>query len=559
MKLTKFSIKNFRSITDASEINLNAYSVLVGRNNEGKTTVLLGLKMAMDALRRHSRGQSRIFIGRENRYDWERDFPISLQNKARIKKETVFRLYFLLDDAEQLEFKREIKSSSNGDLCIEIIFDNKNEPKFIVPKRGSTALTKKSENISKYIAERIQFTYIPAVRTEQAAISAINEMIVEELSKLENEKAYREAFEVILSLQEPVLNRLSQTIETSLQKFLPNIKEVSLGISVYERRSRLRSDYHIEIDDGNKTDIKFKGDGVKSLAAVGMLKDRQKIHNGASIIAIEEPESHLHPSAMHTLKYALEELSLDNQLIISTHNPIFVHKERITNNILVSSNKVKVVRKIKEIRECLGVRTSDNLMNANKIILVEGESDKKIISKLLHEKSPRIYKMIKDGDLTIFSLDGASKLSYYLKLFEDQLCSCFVILDSDREAKFQVTKHLESKELDQKSYCHLIAKGLIESEIENLIKLDFYKDIIYRKFGIDIRSTDFTKKRNKWSDSLTEVLNNLGKNITLIDLDDMKKSIAEKVEKEGIYENIYPHNVELINVLVAQIENYFIK
>ena len=44
MKLTKFTIKNFRSITDGGQINLKDQSVLVGRNNVGKTTVLLALR-----------------------------------------------------------------------------------------------------------------------------------------------------------------------------------------------------------------------------------------------------------------------------------------------------------------------------------------------------------------------------------------------------------------------------------------------------------------------------------------------------------------------------------
>ncbi|WP_411686751.1 AAA family ATPase [Acinetobacter indicus] len=48
MKLTKFTIKNFRSITDGSEIHFGNYSVLVGKNNEGKTTVLMALRLAMD-------------------------------------------------------------------------------------------------------------------------------------------------------------------------------------------------------------------------------------------------------------------------------------------------------------------------------------------------------------------------------------------------------------------------------------------------------------------------------------------------------------------------------
>ena len=47
--------------------------------------------------------------------------------------------------------------------------------------------------------------------------------------------------------------------------------------------------FDIIIDDGSPTSIAFKGDGVKSLAALGLLKDRKK-RSGSSIIAIEEPE-----------------------------------------------------------------------------------------------------------------------------------------------------------------------------------------------------------------------------------------------------------------------------
>ncbi|NCI79372.1 ATP-dependent nuclease [Acinetobacter kanungonis] len=558
MKLTKFTIKNFRSITEGSEIDLTEYSVLVGRNNEGKTTVLLALKMAMDALINHGRS-IRNRSSRSVRYEWDRDFPISLQNKPRVKKETVFRLYFELDEIEQLEFKKVIKSVTNGDLCIEITFDEKSNPEFLVPKRGSSSLTKKSTIISKYIAERIQFTYIPAVRTEREAISAINEMIEEELARLENEIPYKEALNVIEGLQQPVLDRVSRTIETSLQKFLPNIKAVSLGISDYERKYRLRKDYFIEIDDGNKTNIQFKGDGVKSLAAVGLLKDRQKIHNGASIIAIEEPESHLHPSAMHSLKCALEELSTENQLIISTHNPIFVHREKLTNNILVSNNKVKSVKKIQEIRECLGVRTSDNLLHSSKIILVEGESDKIFLTKLIQEKSSKLARLVKDGDLAIVSIDGAGKLAYNLKWFIDQLCSCFVVVDNDLAAKESITKLLASKELDQKSYCHVVSLGMIESELENLLKLDFYRDIISNKFGIDLMTTQFSKKKCKWSDALTTTLQSMGKTISVNDLNDIKKNIAQKTVKYNLYENISNHNQPFVDNLVIQLERYFIK
>lgn len=561
MKLIKFDIQNFRNITNANEINFKNYSVLVGRNNEGKTTVLMALRLAMDTLKVHSLQKSKRTNNLKFRsgYDWERDFPISLQNKKRGNKNTIFKMYFELSKQEQIEFKKETGSSNNGDLCIQIIFDINNGSDISVPKKGSSALSDKSNKIAEYIAKKIQFTYIPAVRTEQEAILVINEMIEEELAKLENDDKYQEAMQVILNLQQPVLDNVAQSIQLSLHKFLPNINNVELSILTNNRRANLRKDYLIEIDDGDLTDIKFKGDGVKSLTAIGLLKDRNKIMNGASIIAIEEPESHLHPSAMHELRQAIQDLTNDSQVVVSTHNPIFVDREELVNNLLVSNNKVKTVKKIKEIRECLGIRTSDNLIHSNKMILVEGESDKKIITKIIQERSPKLARKIKEGDLTVFSLNSASKLSYHLKWFQDQLCSCFVILDKDKSGNESITRHLESKELDQRSYALITAKGLTESEIENLINIEFYKDIVLDKFCIDLLSTDFTKKKTKWSDALTEVLTQAGKSIVLKDLEDLKKSIAEKVEKVNVYEQLYIHNLSFIDGLIAQLESYFIR
>ena len=561
MKLIKFDIQNFRNITNDNEINFKNYSVLVGRNNEGKTTVLMALRLAINTLKLHSllKPKRAVTFRSRNGYDWERDFPISLQKKSRGNKNTVFKLYFKLTEDEQVEFRKETGSRNNGDLCIQITFDTNNKFEFLIPKKGSSSLSNKSNQIAEYIARKIQFTYIPAVRTEQEAVSVINEMIEEELEKLEQDNDYQQALAVIENLQQPVLDNVAQSIQISLHKFLPNINNVELSILTNNRRANLRKDYLIEIDDGDLTDIKFKGDGVKSLTAIGLLKDRNKIVNGASIIAIEEPESHLHPSAMHELRQAIQDLTKDSQVVVSTHNPIFVDREFISNNLLVSNNKVRTVKKIKEIRECLGIRTSDNLIHANKMILVEGESDKKIITKIIQERSVKLSRRIKDGDLNIFSLDSASKLSYHLKWFQDQLCSCFVILDKDQAGKESVNKHLASKELDQKSYSLVAVKGLNESELENLINIDFYSEIIVDKFGIDILSTDFTKKKSKWSDALMEILSNSGKSVCLKDLDDLKKSIAEKAEKENIYEYIYAHNKSFVDGLISQLESYFVK
>src|SRR3972149_4703482 len=105
------------------------------------------------------------------------------------------------------------------------------------------------------------------------------------------------------------------------------------------------------------------------------------------ILAIEEPESHLHPSAIHQLKSVLTEIARTNQVIMTTHCPLFVDRTSIKSNIVVHDNKAAPARNVKEIRDVLGVRASDNLQHAELILLVEGEEDRKAIRALLSHHS----------------------------------------------------------------------------------------------------------------------------------------------------------------------------
>jgi AAA15 family ATPase/GTPase len=50
MKLTHFSIRNFRSIGKAEFANLGAVAVLIGPNNEGKSNVLRALHSCLTLL-----------------------------------------------------------------------------------------------------------------------------------------------------------------------------------------------------------------------------------------------------------------------------------------------------------------------------------------------------------------------------------------------------------------------------------------------------------------------------------------------------------------------------
>lgn len=501
MRLLSFSVTNFRSITDAHKIPIGDSTVLIGRNNEGKSNVLRALSMAMKALTAHAGDDSQgAYEARDpQRYSWRRDFPISLQSRAR-GLESIFRLEFALSDDEIDEFRKEIKSNLNGTLPIEIKFGRNSVADIHVRKQGlgGSALSAKSPQVAKYVASHIDFVYIPAVRTEDEAISVVQEMLSTELAELERNDEYIAALQKITELQQPILDKVSDSIRKSLRQFLPSIKGVTVRVPQSARRVALRSQCRIEIDDGTRTLLEYKGDGVKSLAALGLLKDKKK-PDGASIVAIEEPESHLHPGAMHSLLEVIETLATNNQVVITTHCPLFVDRSSVARNILIDGNTARPAQDIASIRKLLGVRASDNLVNASHVLVVEGDEDVVALSALLPHLSQKIAKALKQHHLVLEPIHGASNLSYKLTTLANALCVTHVLLDNDEAGKKAYDKAIAEKTLRLADATFVNCKGMPLSELEDTFDREVYEDAVLGEFDVVLDDTAF-RGNAKWSD-----------------------------------------------------------
>ncbi len=210
MQLTQFSATNYRSITSAHKITFANVTILIGRNNEGKSNLLRALEAAMALLKQHAlSSQSRIrrtYTG-DAVYQWQRDFPVQFQHR-RTATQTILKLEFLLDEDECREFKEEIGSSINGSLLLEIKIGKDQEPQIRLVKSGknTTALAAKSSQIARFVANRIHFNYIPAVRTDNTTIELISGLLSQELRTLENDTRYLKALTTIADLQRPILD-----------------------------------------------------------------------------------------------------------------------------------------------------------------------------------------------------------------------------------------------------------------------------------------------------------------------------------------------------------------
>lgn len=559
MELVNFSVQNFRSITKAHKVSVSDTTILIGRNNEGKSNLLRALDVAMTSLQRHAMGQSsyrsntRYPSRRDEKiFFWDRDFPINLQER-KSGTQTIIRLEFLLDGDEIKEFKSSVKSSLNGTLPILIKIGKDSIPSIEVSKKGKgfKTLNSKSSQIANFIANKIIFNYIPAVRTDQEAIEVVARMLSQRLRVLEEDEQYLNALKTIENLQQPILNSLSARIKESLEQFLPSVNVVSIEVPDYARRSSLRRDFEIIIDDGTATSLAFKGDGVKSLAALGLLKDRART-DGASIIAIEEPESHLHPAAIHQLLNVIKSLAEENQVILSTHNPLFVDRHHIRTNIIIDKGSATPAKNIKQIRDLLGIKASDNLTNANFVLVVEGKNDAVALTALIKALSPKLKQMINSHMFIIDPIGGAGNLSYKLTLLKNSLCVYHTLLDND-DAGRKAYKFAEDELLlDIKSNTFINCNGSLSSEFEDCLNLSIYKDKINEDYGVNLDCSEFKNSR-KWSDRVEQAFRSQGKQWNKSVESRVKFTVANCV-KENPEDSLNSHKRGSIDALILSLE-----
>ena len=375
----------------------------------------------------------------------------------------------------------------------------------------------------------------------------------EELAKLEDNTDYQTAMQTIKQLQKGVYDDISNRILAPLQEFLPQLTSVEIveRSNRYPMR-RLYGDLDIMLDDGTPTSISYKGDGIKSLVSLAILKNMRPTGR-ASIIAIEEPESHLHPDAIHSLVDVINGVSENHQVVITTHNPLFVQRNAVSENVIVNEGTAKPAKSIKEIRDILGVLPEDNLINASHVLVVEGEDDKIALTKILKSLSTTLKDALNKNSFVIQPLSGASNLNYELNRLRSYVCKYFVFLDNDDAGISAGNKAIEKGLLTLADVKYTICNGSPKAEFEDCLKRDFYVEQIKQKFSVDLSLGTF-KGNKKWSDNVKDIFLSQGQQWTDTIEKKVKMIVAEAIPEENAEVVLNEHKRSSIDALVNALE-----
>jgi putative ATP-dependent endonuclease of OLD family len=539
MRLVSFSVRNYRSITMANKLPIGDMTILVGPNNQGKSNILQALVTAL----RIVTGARTFRAARAYRYDvhdtgfvWERDFPIQLQ-ESNPGARSEFTLEFELSDLERTEFRELVGSALSTNLKLTMKLGPSSEADFEVPIQGPAkrSLSSKRREIATFIKNHLDLAYIPPVRTLDISIRIVEQMLSRALSSIESDPEYQEIMVRMHELQRPILENLANGLRETLMDFLPEVRSVELRPADPSERRTFRQPCRVLVDDGTKTDLELKGDGIKSLAAIALMRHSSQTESEerSLILAIEEPESHLHPESIHRLRKVLDEIAKGHQLVITTHSPLLVDSVSVKRNIIVTTSRAYPAKSLADVREVLGVQIADNLISAYLVLLVEGQSDQKIITSWLTDASEIVEKALRQRVLAVEILHGVN-VANQVDFLKRSLCNVHVYVDNDEAGRNSIDQALQRGTLESTEYHLSACPGMASAEVEDLISVKEYLDVIKTEYGVLLDVPQFRHNRQKWSGRMKDTFLFQGKRWNEQIEKEIKSLIADIVSKQGI-------------------------
>lgn len=565
MKIRSFELKKFRSIIKTEKLDLSNFNVLLGPNNEGKSNILQALVTILEyltnprynelgphnlshysirqvktreelskvqtkvsgrfRLRRSSHYSHRDAERDYTEYIWKRDFPLKLQD-ANPNGKSEFGIRLELNKREKEILKSE-GEPVNDILRINLDFSKEDWGLEAIDESTNKNLDK--SKILRFLTTYLRIRYIDTVRTSATAKRIIQSTLEDELETITESTKYKQLMKKIEKLEQPVFKKLSKKLSYGAKLFLPRIKKIRLMPE--EPTTDLESSPIIMVDDGEETRIEFKGDGIKSLLAISIIYESLKDSKNKNVVlAIEEPESHLHPSAIHALREVLMQLSLKNQVIITTHSPLLIDNYQIGNNILVDNSEASPAKSIADIRRILGVKLGDNLISARLVIITEGRHDSDILKSWISH-STKIKKAMEEQTIVFDELGGVTNLRTKVDMYKGIGVSVYPFLDKDTEGQ-NAEKTIGDLLLTVSFAGNSRQK---ESEIEDMVKEEIYSKYVKDNYNLDLTDKNFTRRNGKWSYRMKQLyLDNGGSDQSKDEMiKNLKGFISNQVKKVG--------------------------
>lgn len=502
-------ISGFRGLENI-EVPLEETTVLTGMNNAGKTSFLKALQLSLG---------SRQFVSQD-------DFFI---HGSLISDKIIIDLLIvpLRDDGKQIdEFSEEweilfttdrVRNNAEGAAFVplrtvttfDIIKNNYNTQQYILQDwpefeqdDGSKWFEAQDAKRTNFRFDEIPFYYMDAQRDILDDTKLKNSYLGRMLSKIEYEPDdLKEIEEQIKALNEKAVSSsdILSNIKTNLKElntamdshgdgieitpFTKKVRDLNKGLTIYytDNRDSFSMEYH--------------GMGTRSWSSLLTLKSFiTLLSNNAQkdgsvfypVLAIEEPEAHLHPNAQKRLFRQIEAIA--GQKIISTHSPYisatatlpqlrnFYKDTTVTcGRMSMDSLSPEDIRKIQ--RQVINTR--GEIFFSKLIIFFEGETEEQALPIFAQK---HFGKTPVELALDFVGVGGYGNYLPFVRFAEAFNIPWLIFSDAENTSD----KNIKASVKDQFSKC-----GSKKAEIECIVFLndgkDFERQLIDDGYGDEIK------------------------------------------------------------------------
>lgn len=391
MAIDRIKICNFKSYKGIFELKLNkGLNILVGNNETGKSTILEAIHLALTGMYggRNIRNElSQYLFNREVIAEYiesvNRGTPLS-------PPEILIEIFFEGSLCPEFEGNNNTERLNKVEgLQFRIFYNDKYNDEYakLIALKKLSSLPIEYYDVS-WISFARQAITIRSIPIKSAMIDSSN-------------YRYQNGSDVYISrivkdlLSPEEVTSVAQAHRNMRDEFMedPSIQAINDRIS--KESSIIDGEVSLSVDLGTKNawenslvtqlnniPFGYVGKGAQCVMKTELALTHKQAQN-ASIILLEEPESHLSFSKLNQLISSIESKYGNKQIIISTHSSFVANKLGLENLLLLDNHNIVRIAKLDSAEFFKRIAGYDTLrlILCKKAILVEGDSDELVVQK----------------------------------------------------------------------------------------------------------------------------------------------------------------------------------
>lgn len=438
LKLVSLAIENFRNLEEV-KVKLTNQNVIFGMNDMGKTNLMFALRFLLDKeVRKNGFKESDYF---KNNTDIVIKITLCVDLSDREtnddSKHIISKVAGARTSDELNLFYFQVKGIYDKSELVGI-------PKIYWGNRLDNLLEVNQNGIFSSLDNLFKVVYVDPTIDLEKTFSKNRKKLFDQTKLTDNDIAISSEIKTLANDLNQKISGMEviQNFQTTITKEYKKLKKEEINI---EMKSELSVNGYfnnlipyIKRDDDDNI-YPTSGDGRKKILAYSLLNYLIQLQEGNKIIIylIEEPENSLHRSMQIALSKQLFSSGVYNYFFLSTHSSELLYEMdnaslvRIYSQAGISCNSYiyQVDQEYKNVKKELN-RSLASALFAEKVLLVEGPSERVLFEKVLEEVHPT-YEL--DGG---FLLDvNGIKFKPYVSVLRGLNIKVIVKTDNDLKSK----------------------------------------------------------------------------------------------------------------------------